>query len=111
MLGLYKQFKKELKMGIINQEKWDNFVKVNADDAYSKACVDVARQVMVHLDDDPTPLHKGYHPDIHTAHGLICKSDDEVGAGSISGFMAGAVRSMIKAVHSRGEEFAESFGE
>jgi hypothetical protein len=94
-------------MPIINQEKWGVYEAKN-DDPYGKACVDVARQVMKLLDDDPTPLHNGYHPDIHTAHGLICKADDDIKAGGITGFMAGCVAQMVSWCHSRGDEFRKS---
>ena len=39
-------------------------------------------------------------------HELICRADNEsAGDGGITGFMAGAVASMISACHSRGDEF------
>jgi len=60
-----------------NQEKWSGYVKINSTDAYSLACVNVARQVMKMLDEDKTPLRNGYHPDVHTAHGMICKADGD----------------------------------
>jgi hypothetical protein len=60
------------------------------------------------LDADETPLHNGYHPDIHTAHGLICKADDGIKAGGITGFMADCVTQMVVHCHERGEEFRKS---
>lgn len=90
-----------------NKEKWDSYVEKNTD-AYGGCCVKVAKRVMELLDEDKTPLHNGYHPDIHTAHGLICKADDEVKAGGITGFMAGCVAEMVSDCHERGEEFRKS---
>ena len=91
-------------MKLKNKELWDNFVESNQD-PYGGCCVNVARRVMELLDEDPTPLHPGYHPDIHTAHGLICKADEDIKAGGITGFMAGAVAFMISQCHERGDEF------
>lgn len=90
-----------------NLEKWQEYETKNTD-AYGKCCVDVARKVMEILDNDKTPLHNGYHPDIHTAHGLICKADDEIKAGGITGFMAGCVAQMVYECHERGDEFRKS---
>lgn len=92
---------------MINEEKWNAWVENNKD-PYGGACVKVARRVMELLDEDPTPLHNGYHPDIHTAHGLICKADDDTKAGGITGFMAGCVAQMVTECHERGEEFRKS---
>jgi hypothetical protein len=90
-----------------NEKDWKKLVKKNKD-PYGKACVDVARRVMKLLDEDDTPLHNGYHPDTHTAHGLICKADDDIKAGGITGFMAGCVAQMVVHCHERGEEFRKS---
>ena len=90
-----------------DKKAFDEWVKNNTD-PYGKACVDVARQVMKLLDEDTTPLVNGYHPDIHTAHGLICKADEDINAGGITGFMAGAVAQMVTKCHERGEEFRRS---
>lgn len=95
-------------MPITNTEDWNKYVDVN-DDAYSKCCVDVAKKVMEILDSEPEPLHTGYFPDLHTAHGIICKADDDIKAGGITGFMANCVAKMVKDCHSRGEEFWESY--
>jgi hypothetical protein len=94
-------------MPITDQEAWDKWVEAN-DDPYGKCCVDVARRVMELLDEDPTTLRNGYHPDPHTAHGLICKADDDIKAGGITGFMAGCVAEMVFKCHSRGDEFRRS---
>ena len=91
-----------------DQKKWDNYVKVNSTDPYSNACIKVAKRVMEILDEDKIPLHNGYYPDIHTAHGIICKADDESNAGGITGFMAGCVAQMVYECHERGDEFRKS---
>ncbi len=90
-----------------NQELWNSYVEKN-NDPYGGAYVKVAKRVMELLDADPTPLHNGYHPDIHTAHGLICKADDDTKAGGITGFMAGCVAQMVSECHERGDEFRKS---
>lgn len=90
-----------------NKEKWNEWVKNNKD-PYGNACVKVARRVMEILNEDPTPMHNGYHPDIHTAHGIICKADKDSKAGGITGFMAGCVAQMVTDCHERGEEFRKS---
>jgi len=82
-------------------KEWES----NNQDAYGKCCVDVAKEVMRLLDEDLTPLHEGYYPDIHTTHGIICKADDNISAGGITGFMAGCVAQIVISCHSRGEEF------
>lgn len=65
-----------------DQKAFLSWVESNKD-PYGKACVDVAKQVMKLLDEDPTPLVNGYSPNIHTAHGLICKADKDVNAGGL----------------------------
>lgn len=82
-------------MPIVKQEEWNKWVE-NNQDAYGKCCVDVAREVMNILDTEP----QDFDP-----HGLICRADDQINAGGITGFMAGCVASMVSACHSRGEEF------
>ena len=90
-----------------NQEKWNSYVEKNTD-AYGGACVKVANRVMELLDEDKTPLHNGFYPDIHTANGLICKAADESKAGGITGFTAGCVAQMVAECHERGDEFRKS---
>lgn len=90
-----------------NQKLWNSYVKKNKD-GYGLAIVNVAKRVMELLDADPTPLHNGYYPDFHTAHGLICKADDDIQAGGITGFMAGCVAKMVVNCHERGDEFRKS---
>ena len=95
-------------MKLKDEKKWNIWVEKNTD-PYGGACVKVAKRVMELLDKDPTPLRFGYHPDIHTAHGLICKADDETKAGGITGFMASCVAQMVFECHERGEEFKNSY--
>jgi len=102
-----KKNKKAMDLKLKNVKKWNEYVNAN-NDAYGGSCVKVARKVMELLDKDPTPLHNGYNPDIHTAHGLICKADDDTNAGEITGFMAGCVVQMVFECHERGDEFRRS---
>ncbi len=95
-------------MGIIDTKAWKEWEKNNKD-SYENACIKVARRTIELLDKDLTPLHNGYHPDIHTAHGIMCKADEETNAGGITGFMAGCVAGMVYKCHSRGDEFRISF--
>ena len=83
-------------MPIIDQEKFDSLVEANRD-PYGKKCVDTAQRAMEILDEEPGDFD---------THELICRADNEsAGDGGITGFMAGAVASMISACHSRGDEF------
>ena len=91
-----------------NEILWNEYVEKN-NDPYGKACIDVAREVMILLDNDKTALKKGYYPDIHTAHGMICEVDKKIKAGGITGFMADCVSLMIRDCHERGEEFMKSY--
>lgn len=80
---------------IKDKKGWAKVLKNNQDD-YGKACVDVARQVMVILDKDE---------DIGDPHSLICRACEDVDEEGITGFMAGAVASIVSGYHSRGEDF------
>ena len=82
-------------MPTVNEAQWQSWVKANRD-PYGKACVDVAREVMRLLDAEPGDFD---------THRLICRADDAIGAGGITGFMAGCVAQMVVACHSRGREF------
>ncbi|KKM77529.1 hypothetical protein LCGC14_1369040 [marine sediment metagenome] len=82
-------------MPITNQDKWRSYEEKNTND-YGGACVKVARQVMEILDEEPGDFD---------THQIICRADDEVNAGGITGFMAGCVAIMVSKCHSRGEEF------
>ena len=81
-------------MKLRDKQKWNSWVENNKD-PYGGACVMVARRAMEILDEGQ-PFN---------CHDLICQADDESGAGGITGFMAGAVASMISQCHERGEEF------
>ena len=82
---------------IVEKEKWNTYVEKNKDH-YGKCCIDVAREVMKMLDEEPTKSELDTHK-------LICDSDDNIKAGGITGFMAGCVAQMVSEVHSRGHEF------
>ena len=82
-------------MPIINLEDWQKWEQ-NNQDPYGKCCVDVARRAMEILDEEPEDF------DVHK---LICRADDDIKAGGITGFMAGCVAQKISHCHSRGEEF------
>lgn len=94
-------------MPIIDQASLDEWFKNNTD-PYGKCICEVAKRAMEILDEDQTPLHNGYHPDIHTAHGILCKADKDIKAGGITGCMAGCAAQMVVKCHSRGEEFRRS---
>ena len=79
-------------------QKWED----NNKDPYGKCCVDVAREVMRLL--DLPEYANGFD-----THEIICKADNNIDAGGITGFMAGAVASMVSKCHSRGEEFRQKW--
>jgi hypothetical protein len=83
-----------------NEELWNSCVE-NNQDPYGGACIKVARRVMEILDEGQ-PFQAG---------DLINQADRESQAGGISGFMAGAVASMVSDCHERGEEFRTSWNE
>lgn len=60
----------------------------------------MARKIMEYLDQD---ANKKF-----SASDLMHQADKELDAG-ITGFMAGAIASMVATVHSRGEEFRASW--
>lgn len=82
-------------MPITDEEKWKSW-ETNNQDSYGKCCVDVAREVMRILDEEPGEFD---------SHELVCRADKQINAGGITGFMAGAVAAMVSQCHSRGEEF------
>lgn len=79
---------------ITDQKSWDEQVKINTD-PYGKTYVDVARQVMLTLDE-------GNNFDCNE---IISQADRDIKAGGITGFMAGCVAQIVSQCHSRGEEF------
>jgi hypothetical protein len=87
-------------MPITNPTEWDKWIETNQDD-YGGACIQVARRAMEILDEEPDSKID--------CRALICRADQESGAGGITGFMAGAVASMISRCHSRGEEFRRAW--
>ena len=93
-------------MNILESEKenWEKFVQ-NNQDPYGSACVNVSKRVMELLDEHEGELEEGYYPNLNTPHGLICKADDDIKAGGITGYMAGVVASAVSNFHPRGEEF------
>lgn len=87
--------------GLINKEALQKSIDVNTN-GYGGACVNVAINVMKHLDDFEGEFNIGYNPDMTTPHGIICKCDDQ---GGITGFMAGAARNIIANCHVLGWKF------
>ena len=95
-------------MPITDIKKWNKCEEVNKD-AYGKCCVDVARKVMEILDESPDKKIVGGYEDDFSTHKLICRADNEIKAGGITGFMAGCVAQMVSQCHSRGKEFREAW--
>lgn len=87
--------------GLINKDVLQKSIDVNSD-GYGAACVNVAINVMFHLDDFDGNFNIGYHPDMTTPHGIICACDDQ---GGITGFMAGAARNIVTQCHILGWKF------
>lgn len=87
--------------GLINKEALQKSIDANTD-GYGGACVNVAINVMKHLDDFKDEFNIGYNPDMTTPHGIICKCDDQ---GGITGFMAGAARNIVANCHILGWKF------
>jgi hypothetical protein len=87
--------------GLINKELLQNQIEINSDD-YGSACVDVAINIMEHLDGFEGEFNIGYSPDMTTPHGIICKCDDQ---GGLTGFMASAVRNLVAKCHKDGWKF------
>jgi flavodoxin len=87
--------------GLINKDALQKSIDANQD-GYGGACVNVAINVMKHLDDFDDDFNIGYNPDMTTPHGIICKCDDQ---GGITGFMAGAARNIVANCHILGWKF------
>ena len=91
------------------EQDWEKHVEVNKKDIYSHTITMVAERVSDILDERSEPLKNGYWPDANTAHGVVCQADRDINAGGITGFMAGAVCSIIRHFHPKGEEFYMSY--
>lgn len=86
-------------MPITDQAAWKSWEDANKD-PYGSCCVNVTREVMRLLDAEPGDFD---------AHKIVCRADDNIRAGGITGFMAGCVASMVSQCHSRGEEFRKKW--
>jgi hypothetical protein len=89
--------------GLVDREAWANWNKNNKD-PYGGCCVKIARRVMEYLDgkENLDFLNIGYSPDLSTPHGIVCHCDYDEG---ITGFMAGAVRTMVTTCYREGWKF------
>ena len=89
-------------MPIQDSKQWNEYVSKNKD-SYGSCCINVAREVMRMLDEDNiTEID---------ATNLIIQADNNIQAGGITGFMAGAVAHMVSVCHSRGKEFQKDWNE
>ena len=86
-------------MPIVDEALWAKWRK-NNDDPYGGCYIKVAAEVMRLLDERSGQFD---------AHKLVCEADDNIKAGGITGFMAGAVAAMVSGCHSRGEEFRKAW--
>jgi hypothetical protein len=87
--------------GLVNKDALLKQIEIN-DDGYGSACVNVAINVMMHLDNFEGEFNIGYHPDMTTTHGIICECDDQ---GGITGFMASAARNIVAQCYKDGWKF------
>ena len=86
---------------IRNKKLWKAYVDKNKD-FYSKAVVDVAREVMRLLDDRK---HKDF-----SASNIIIEANKNIDTGGgITGFQAGCVAQIITRCHSKGNEFRKKW--
>lgn len=74
------------------QKEYDDYVKTNSEDTYSKACVDCGEAFGNALDEGKTP---------DEAEKIMC--DTPMGK-ELTGFMVGSIMSAIAHFHPRGEE-------
>ena len=86
---------------IVDMDAWEEYQNKNTD-PYGAACVTVARNVMLYLDENPTEFELGYSPNMKTTHGIICHCDT---VGGITGFMAGYVTTMVSRCYKDGWKF------
>jgi hypothetical protein len=89
-------------------KKWNIIVEMNTD-LYGKCCVDIAEEVMQHLDINKEPLSNGYYPKPNTAHTIIFQANDKLKTGGITGFMANMIVDIVEKCHERGREFRLSY--
>lgn len=89
-------------MRLKDESAWQEWCDNNTD-GYGGACVKVAAKLMEIIDDDSVEITKD------TVHALVSRADDESKVGGITGFMAGAVASMVSQCHERGEEFRQAW--
>lgn len=87
--------------GLVNKDELLKQIKINSD-GYGSACVNIAINVMRHLDNFEGEFNIGYHPDMTTPHGIICECDDQ---GGITGYMAGAARNIVTLCYKDGWKF------
>lgn len=87
--------------GLINEDGLKECID-NITDAYDKAVVQVAINVMEHLDNFEGEFNIGHEPDMTTPSGIINKCD---GQGRIDDFMAGWVLGIITSHHKIGWKF------
>ena len=85
-------------MPIVDEKVWKEYEDKNKD-PYGGCCVKVAREVMRLLDEREE----------FNASDLISEVSKNVDSGGITGFMTGAVATMVAQCHSRGEEFNDSW--
>ena len=86
---------------IKNKKLWKDYVDKNKD-FYSKAVVNVAREVMRLLDDRK---HKDFD-----ANNIITEADKNIViGGGITGFQAGCVAQIVAQCHSKGNEFRKKW--
>ena len=87
-------------MPIIDEKGWKECQEKNKD-PYGNCCVKVAKRVMEILDENKN----------FDANHIINQANDDIEAGGITGFMAGAVAGIVSNCHSRGEEFRIKWNE
>ena len=84
-------------MKLKNEKLWNEYVAKNTD-PYGKCIVNVAKRVMELLDNENKV----------DARNLVMRAEKELKAG-LTGFMAGAVASIVSTCHKKGEEFRKSW--
>lgn len=87
-------------MPIIDEQTWQQ-CQDNNQDSYGRYCVDCARLIMQWLDEREGAVD---------ADALI-READQVHDGGLTGFQAGCVASIVSQLHSRGQEFRDSWNQ